>query len=144
MRPRSSFDLRGLLPWLGLLLRLLLWLGRLLRLRLLLTLGRKMMPDGAACRRAQDRVMTGDVAGDGTDGGTLDAAFGIGRDRCSQEHRTHQRCGEHVLDRIRMHEVTPVVTIGSRAGNTPKRTERFHRTAKASSTLPAVAPLPTA
>ncbi len=60
--------------------RRLLGLGLLLRRRrrLLLTLGRQVVPDGTAGCRAKDCVMTGHVAGDGTDGSAFDAAFCIG------------------------------------------------------------------
>ena len=50
----------------------------LLRWRLLLPPGRKMVPNRAASSRAQHAVMAGNVAGDGPDGGTFDAAFGVG------------------------------------------------------------------
>ena len=54
-----------------------------------------VMTDGAPDSRSSDRVMSGDMAGDGADGGPLDAPFGATHagqyGDCGQERRGNRK-----------------------------------------------------
>ena len=108
-----------------------------------------MVPDGAASCRAQNCMMASHVAGNGTDGGTLDATFRLGRSGGSQQRRRHKGCGQRAPGgHSSFHTTISIRGLWEQYPGDRQTVSAWawgvYGTEKASSTLPAVAALPTA